>query len=371
MAPMHIAFFITAHGFGHAARAAAVMAAVRRIYPAALIHAYTTVPVWFFDHVDTGPVTIRHLETDVGMVQKNPLEEDPAETLRRLNAFFPVADSYARGLAEELTREGVSLVVADIAPVGIVAAALAGIPSVLIENFTWDWIYAPYIRRWPGFERHIAYLARVFDRADVRIQAAPVCRPVPCQLTVSPVSREARTPPTEIRARLGIDDEERMVLLALGGTPVTGDMLSAIRVPKGFRLVAPGGPENLAQLLRVVRLPANSGYYHPDLIRAADAVIGKAGYSTMAEIYRYGVPFGFVSRPHFREAPIMEAFITAELGGRLISEEMFQGGNWRRLMADLVEMPPRTAAAENGADTIARFLVSRFGCSRIRRVTAG
>ena len=369
MTSLRIAWYITPHGFGHAARAGAVMAAIRRIHPAVAFDVYTTVPAWFFDDVDIGPVNFRPLQTDVGLVQQTPLVEDPAETLRRLSAFYPLADSYICGLSDEMVRNGVDLVVADIAPAGLAAAAMAGIPSVLIENFTWDWIYASYCSRWPGFERHIAYLAALFGRADVHIQAIPVCRPEPCHLTVPPVSRSARTPATDIRARLGIAQGTRMVLLTLGGTPVSEAMLTALRVPEGFCLVAPGGPERLEGILRVVRLPVNSGYYHPDLIRAADAVIGKAGYSTMAEIYRYGAPFGFVSRPRFREAPVMEAFITDKMGGLRVPEDMFESGNWGGLMEDLVALRTPAVSGENGAETIARFLVARFAGRT--RVSAG
>ena len=40
------------------------------------------------------------------------------------------------------------LVVADIPPLGIAAATAAGIPSIALGNFTWDWIYSAY----PGTE---------------------------------------------------------------------------------------------------------------------------------------------------------------------------------------------------------------------------
>ncbi len=361
MSAMHIAWFISAHGFGHAARAGAVMAALRHFHPGVRFHVYTSVPAWFFEDPAIAPVVLRRVETDVGVVQDTPLAENPGETLRRLNAFFPLSDSAIRGLADELAQKEVSLVVADIAPLGIAVATMAGIPSVLIENFTWDWIYAPYVGRWPGFEHHIAYLGKLFDGVGVRIQTVPVCRPVACHLTAAPISREARAPVSAIRASLGIPDGKYMVLLSLGGTPVSQGALSALRVPEGFRIVAPGGPECLANVHRVVRLPTHSPYYHPDLIRAADAVVGKAGYSTMAEIYRYGTPFGFVSRPDFREAPVMEAFIKEEMGGCRVPSSVFECGDWGGFLADLVAMPARTAPVENGADTVARFLTARFG----------
>ena len=47
---MHrIAYFITPHGFGHAARASAVMNAVSDIAPSVSFDIFTTVPKWFFE----------------------------------------------------------------------------------------------------------------------------------------------------------------------------------------------------------------------------------------------------------------------------------------------------------------------------------
>ena len=66
----------------------------------------------------------------------------------------------------------------------------------------------------------------------------------------------------------------------------------------------------------VTCLPHQSDYYHPDLIRAADVVVGKAGYSTLAEVYHAGTPFGCVGRSGFRETDILEAFMAAHMPGR-------------------------------------------------------
>ena len=46
--PVRIAYFITPHGFGHAARAAAVMVALQAIDPALQFDIFTQVPHRFF-----------------------------------------------------------------------------------------------------------------------------------------------------------------------------------------------------------------------------------------------------------------------------------------------------------------------------------
>lgn len=65
---IHLAYFITPHGFGHAARAAAVMAAIHRVAPNVCSEIFTTVPPWFSSVSLTGPYVYHPCVTDVGLV---------------------------------------------------------------------------------------------------------------------------------------------------------------------------------------------------------------------------------------------------------------------------------------------------------------
>ena len=48
-------------------------------------------------------------------------------------------------------------------------------------------------------------------------------------------------------------------------------------------------------------MPHHSAFYHPDLVNASDAVVGKLGYSTVAEAALAGVSYAYVPRNQFRE----------------------------------------------------------------------
>jgi len=171
----HIAYFISPHGFGHAARSAAVMAILLEKNPAIHFDIFTTIPSWFFEDSLPGNFIHHNLVTDVGLVQHSPLEEDVVGTFRALNDFLPFDTEKIKQLSKKINAMGCSLIICDIAPMGILVAQKAGLPSVLIENFTWDWIYQKYIDIHPSVERHIEYLAQLFRRADIHIQATPAC----------------------------------------------------------------------------------------------------------------------------------------------------------------------------------------------------
>ena len=97
----------------------------------------------------------RPRESDTGVAQIDSLRLDAAETIRRAEKFHRDLDQDAAEEAEWLRREGVTLVVGDIPPLAFAAAARAGIPSIALGNFTWDWIYAVSgpARRWQHADR--------------------------------------------------------------------------------------------------------------------------------------------------------------------------------------------------------------------------
>ena len=356
-ATRRVAFFVTPHGFGHAARAAAIMAAMHHRDAAFLFDIFTKVPDWFFrDSVPDG-FTYHAVLTDVGMVQSTPLRENLPATLDRLDGFLPFNSAQVTRLAEKIRALGCEAVVCDIAPLGIAVAREAGIPSVLVENFTWDWIYGGYVAADRRFETHAAYLNDCFSKADAHVQTEPVCYPRPdADLLVAPVSRSIRTPAEQVRKKLGIPAFVKMVILTMGGTAQNQQIPESMSSAREIRFVIPGGASALQVRGNLIRLPHHSDFFHPDLVNASDAVIGKVGYSTVAEVYRAGVPFGYISRPHFRESRPLAEYVQERMRGIEISQEQWQNGAWVRRLPQLLALPRAGPETPNGADRVAEFL---------------
>lgn len=370
-----VAYFITPHGYGHAARASAVMAAIQQLTPEVRFEIFTQVPRWFFQDSLSGPFGYHSLLTDIGLAQKTSLVEDVPETLRRLDDFLPFDASLIHDIVRQISQLQCQMVICDIAPMGIAVAREAGIPSVLIENFTWDWIYEEYLKDAPELSRYITYLGESFDAADYHVQTQPVCRPGHVDLTTSPVGRKIRTSRRQIRQQLGIPDQAKMVMITMGGIPWQYGFLEQLVNQAGVYFIIPGadqptqapnpspartgplvGTAPLAGTGGVVLLSHHSDFFHPDLVNAADAVIGKAGYSTVAEVYNAGAPFGYVGRPRFRETLALTAFIEQEMKGLPITEAQFQSGRWLSSLADLIALPRIHRNDSYGADQVADFI---------------
>lgn len=351
-----IAYFISPHGFGHAARAAAVMNTF-----AGKVHfeIFTLVPRWFFQDSVAASFTYHQLLTDIGLAQETALRENVPLTLQRLEKFLPFDQALVSTLQARIAK--CALVLCDIAPLGIAVARQAGIPSVLIENFTWDWIYRGYVKDDARFKPHIAYLRGVFRSADHHIQTEPVCAYWTADLVTPPVSRAPRTARKEIRAQLEISSHAKTVLITMGGIPERPAFLDRLREIKNVSFIIPGASRTLRRQDNLILLPHRSAFYHPDLINAVDAAIGKAGYSTVAEAYHAGVPFGFVQREKFREAKTMAQFIQKQMRGVEISAAQFASGAWLALLPDLLALPRLQRREKNGAEEIAQFISTLSG----------
>jgi hypothetical protein len=355
-----IAYFISPHGFGHAARSSAVMAAIHQRQPTRRFEIFTLVPEWFFAESLAGPFGYHPLLTDIGLVQKTSLAEDLPETGRRLADFLPFDPAKVNPLAELVKNLGCRLVMCDIAPLGIAVAQAAGLPSVLVENFTWDWIYEGYLPAAPALAEHISYLQSVFASADYHIQTEPACRPdSQADLTVPPVSRSVRTPAPLIRQQLGLPNQADLTLLTMGGTPWQYTFLEQLEKQNGTYFIFPGVGEHKVVRHNLVFLPNHSSFFHPDLTNAVDVVIGKVGYSTLAEVYQAGVPYGYVLRPQFRESSILEKFIETKMNSLAITETEFERGDWLAKLPNLLELPRKARQEANGADQVASFILEK------------
>ena len=351
-----IAYFISPHGFGHAARAASVMEALAEIESTLQFDIFTTVPDWFFSQSNSFAVQYPRLGTDIGLVQKTPFQEDLSATVQKLKEFLPFNQAQIAAAAEKIRHLNCELVICDIAPMGIRVARKAGVPSVLIENFTWDWIYQGYAAE--EFNVFSAYLQPIFAEATYHIQTQPICKPARVDFTAGPASRKIKVPSMQIRQRLRLPDSCKVVMITAGGVPKNYGFIDKLKNQTNTHFIISGASDSENIQNNLILLPENSSYFHPDLINAADAVVGKIGYSTIAEIYQAGVPFGYSARARYRESKPLVDFVENHLCGFAIGEAEFQAGEWVHRLQDLLALPRIKQDISNGADQIADFIIT-------------
>lgn len=353
MAVLRLAVFISPHGFGHAARACAVMEAIGCLHPAIRFDVFTTVPAWFL--AESLTVSFDHFAepVDVGLVQQDPMREDMEATTAALARLLETGSGRVARLAKAIRERDCAAVIADIAPVGLASASAAGVPGILLENFTWDWIYAHHPRASPALLQIGEWMARVNATAALHLQTVPVCSPAGGAVRVGPIARRPRAGRVATRRRLGIGDQERLALVSLGG--VATSLAPPTRVPESWKVLLLG--ESRGPLPAAVRvLPHHSGIFHPDLACAADAIVGKLGYSTVAEAWQAGCALVWADRPEFPETEVLAAHVRENLPHAEIRPAELGSGDWTESLGAL--QPPRQPGPfRDGAEQAARAIL--------------
>ncbi|MBN2382393.1 hypothetical protein JXQ70_05870 [bacterium] len=352
-----LAYFVTPHGFGHAARAAAVMQALHQLKPDLKLTIISTIPDWFFRESLSGRFEYYPALIDVGFVQHNPVREDLKATLTKLEQLFPVRDSLIDSLVHICTEQKIQVIVCDISPVAVMVGPRLGIPTILVENFTWDWIYSHYLDKERGFAHFTHLLEDLYARFDYRVQTEPISHRQTADLRVPPIARTPRSSRLSLRKRLRIEQDLPIVLITMGGVPWDIDFVAGLREYKQAHFIIAGTLDDRKYADHITFLPAHSEFYHPDLVHSCDVVIGKLGYSTVAEVYTAGIPFGYIPREHFPESDSMVAFVQRNLDCCPLTDEDFIKGRWIERLPFLLSARKHPPTQPNGSDHTARFIL--------------
>lgn len=351
---MNIAVFISPHGFGHAARASAVMEEMKG-RGEVRFEVFTTVPEVFFQDFLDGPLRLHPIEGDIGLSQSSALEIDVQGSVEALEGLRAGMNEVVERAARSVVDLGCSLVLCDTSPMGILVAERAGIPSVLIESFTWDWIYEGFVAEAPAVRSHLGWLAEIYERATLRLQTQPFCQIKAGAVTTPPVARKPRRSRERVREDSGIGLEDTVVLLTMGGIRQDLPFLDQLADYPATFLVT--GWEAEKRSGRTLFFDRKEPTYLPDLIAASDLVVSKLGYSTVAEVWLQDRPLLYVANDHFREVAVLRRFVQSELDAVELSQDEFNSGQWLHKVART--KPPPTdsgsgrARRENGAPVIA------------------
>lgn len=295
------------------------------------------------------------VKVDIGFVQTSALRIDLAATTAELEKFLPFQDSLVDELAAACSSS--SAILCDIAPLGIAVGKKSGIPSVLIENFTWDWLYTFFSDKNKEIDKHITYLQDLFNSADYRIQTEPLCQPSPNNLRCGPIFRRTKHSSHEIREQLGCKKETNLVVITMGGISQKLPNTDELEKLPDFQFVFTAQAKAKQIGPNIIILSRERQVYHPDLIGAADIVVCKTGYSTVAECCQAGVRVICVGRPEFAESAILQDYMEKNLHAINLHPDKYLSGNWNHILQEALHRPQPTAATDNGADNAADFIL--------------
>ena len=364
---MSVAFCISGHGFGHASRQVEVINALGVLSPSLPITLYTVASRWLLDRTIRVPVTIVDLPCDTGAVQRDSLELDIPATLASAAAFEEQADTHADRLARHFIEHATRVVVCDVPAMPCSAAARAGVPAIVLSNFTWDWIYEDFTADHPGYDALPGKLRARYARASAawRLPMAGGFEGFSTVLDMPWIARRSSRDPAETRAVLGLTDERRpLVLLSFGGYGVAGWNLEQ-HEGAPYRLVISGGAagDPAALPTDALEIPRDwlqaQGLRYEDLVAACDVVVSKPGYGIVSECVANRTALLYTDRGRFREYQVMVEAMPRVLRARHFTQRALSQDRWDADIEALLSQPePPEAPLVNGADVAAGMLAA-------------
>jgi UDP:flavonoid glycosyltransferase YjiC (YdhE family) len=360
-----VAFYVSGHGFGHASRDVEVITVIADERPDVRVVARTSAAPRLFERSAHKPIELQPVETDTGVTQIDSLTIDVEETARRAARFYTTFDERVDAEAAVLRSVGASLVVGDVPPLAFAAAHRAGIPSVALANFTWDWIYDVY----PEFERLAPGVAEIirasYAKASLALRLplhggfepmAHVTRDIPL------IARRSRRSRAEVRRLLGLNAARPMVLASFGGFGLALPYDTIARA-SDFTLVVTDH-ENPADtsadgLKRFTRTALTErGLRYEDLVAASDIVVGKPGYGIVSECIANGTALLYTSRGRFAEYDQLVAEMPRVIRCGYLPREDLMAGRWSEAIHRVLAQQTRVEQLDvNGAEVAAREIL--------------
>lgn len=368
-----IVFYVSGHGFGHASRVIEVINAILAARPETRIGVRTAAPRWLFDLTVKGRVTFSHLEADTGIVQVDAVTLDEADSIRRAAAFH--SDLVTRAATEtRILREiSAGLVVGDLPPLAFAVAHAAGLPSIALGNFTWDWIYGDYprVRLAPSLLPAIRS-AYAKGTMALRLPMHGGFESFSNVQDIPFIARHASKSRDEVVRALKLPGDKPLVLVSFGGyglPSLDSDQLAKLRkytvvtttnVPLGRN--RKDASERKGAFVSIPEEAVyDAGVRYEDLVAAADAVVTKPGYGIVSEAIANDTAMLYTSRGHFPEYDVIVKEMPQYVRSAFIDHNDLFAGKWEPHLDKLLAQPrpkkkPDTTGAAVAADILLKTL---------------
>lgn len=350
MKHLNILYYISSHGYGHAARAGQV---IRELVKEHTVYVKSTAPKWLFHQVIGTDPFLFPQTFDTGCLQFNNMDVDIETTL---GAYKRQSQANKQSLDSELffiRDKNIELIVSDIPSFPFLIAKKASIPSVFIGNFTWMGIYSFFLK--DGFHPIITELREQYGMADLSL-ITPLAMDMPELNNQKKINLIARLG-NNIRDRLNHDFDipkaNKLVFFYAGNRGVERihpELIGKID-EHTFISFCPldSQPANYILLKSV-------GYAHEDIMASSDIALIKPGYGMVSEALVNNVPIIYPPREDFAEYHAFVKEFEISGGTRLISRDDFSMGNWHATLLSIEGKKYRKNYSSNGAKECKRIV---------------
>lgn len=298
---VNITVYISGHGFGHLAQMAPVMKHLREQQPdcrflvrCALDRHEIGARLGFDVELEQSPV-------DVGVVQKNAIEEDREASIIGIRTWLDSVDDQIKREIDLLASFRTDLVISDISPLAFPAARALGVPGVGLATLDWFTIYAHWLA---ADDAVLEKLTHAYSQCDLLLTP-----PMAMDMPVFPVRRQipliaaypsGKTCPPEKK-------RSKTALVIFGGSNQPAFDVQALAAMDDWQFLMPLAPTDAPD--NVTSVSFGRDLKAVDLMPFVDVVVCKPGYGILAECWATATPIAWVERPDFPEYPMLKGWL--------------------------------------------------------------
>jgi hypothetical protein len=356
---LHVYIAVTAHGYGHLAQVAPIALELTRRIPGLRLTLQSTLDPAF--SATRMPPGCRHVQqaADVALPMDGPLHARWQDGLDLYAAFDAEHEQHLARQRALLEQDPPDLLLADIPWLPLAAARAMGIPAVGLCSLSWYDILAesPVAARLPA--ALMEHMRSAYAGADLFIRPAPSMpmRWLPNGHDIGPIATRREPDPASVRARFGIGQDHRLVLVQFGGA---GRLRLGGGVPLLERVHLLTPDAEAAAGREDMSLIGTPGLDLLDVLASCDAIITKPGYGTFAEAACSGVPVLYVPRGDWPEEPHLVKWLAERVPTCAVSADDLAAGRiaepLRALLADGRAEPVPPTGVDEAAELLMRFL---------------
>ncbi len=355
-----IAYYISAHGYGHGVRSCNIIQAINRLYPNLTVYVVSELPESFLSsQIDLSRCILRAESFDVGMVQKDSICVDVPATLRKVNSLYAGRKERVARERTFLTGKKIGLIVVDIPAIPIEAAAECGIPRIAVGNFAWDWIYAEFIDQNPAWQTIVDVLHEEYARTDLLLRL-PFCEKMRAFPRIEDIPLVA-SPGTSCRGDIAriteSDPAKKWILLSFTSLDWNERALKRVERIREYEFFTVRPLEWHAKNIHTLHRGPRS---FADILASMDAVISKPGFGILSDCIANHKPLIYADRSNFSEYAILVDAIQRYVRHAHIPAAELYKGNLEESIALVWKSPEPAEQMALGGGEIAAGRIAGF-----------
>ena len=301
-----IAYYISAHGYGHGVRSCDIIRALNLSFPYLDVQIISDLPAIFLSNrIGSIGNPIRPGSFDVGMVQIDSIRVDVDATLARVEQLYSRRKELVAQELDYIRAMKFALVVVDIPAIPLESAALAGIPGIAVGNFGWDWIYSGFTAQDPRWTALVKIFQEQYGCADLLLRL-PFSEKMAAFNRIEDVPLVA-SPGTNLRSKIAAvsrcDPDKKWILISFTTLGWDEDSLARVESIEEYEFFT---VRPLEWKRRNIHPLDRDQVTFSDVVASVDAVISKPGFGILSDCIANNKPLIYADRSDFLEYAILD-----------------------------------------------------------------